>query len=74
VVGGHHGECGARSYNGGLGQSPQRGQGAEGAKPPEAESIFVIACPTEPANLAPFQKMSSTAGNEWSNCRFVGIA
>ena len=44
------------------GQSPQRGPGAEplvrgsGAKPPEAESILVIGCPTEPANLAPFQK------------------
>ena len=44
-------------------QSPQRGPGAEplvrgsgGAKPPEAESILVIGCPTEPANLAPFQK------------------
>jgi len=42
------------------GQSPQRGPGAEplvrgsGAKPPEAESILVIGCPTQPANLAPF--------------------
>ena len=27
-----------------------------GAKPPEAESILVIGCPTVPANLAPFQK------------------
>ena len=47
-----------------------------GAKPPppEAESILVIGCQTEPANLASFQKISSTAGNEWSNCRFVGIA
>jgi len=27
-----------------------------GAKPPEAESILVIGSPTEPANLAPFQK------------------
>ena len=44
MVGGHHGECGARAYNG----SP----GAE----PEAESILVIGCPTEPVNLAPFQK------------------
>ena len=39
-------------------QSPQResrgrapGQGGEA--PPEAESILVIGCPTEPANLAP---------------------
>jgi len=44
------------------GQSPQRGPGAEplvrGAKPPEAESILVIGCPTEPANLAPLVKFS----------------
>jgi len=46
------------------GQSPQRGPGAEpwsggqGAKPPEAEIILVIGCPTEPANLAPFQNIS----------------
>ena len=43
------------------GQSPQRGPGAEplvrgGQGPPEAESILVIGCPTEPANLALFQK------------------
>jgi len=46
------------------GQSPQRGPVAEPlvrgsggeAKPPEAESILVIGCPTEPANLAPFKK------------------
>jgi len=38
------------------GQSPQRGPGAEplvsgsaGQSPPEAESILVIGCPTEPA-------------------------
>ena len=40
------------------GQSPQRGPGVEplvtGAKPPEAESILVIGCPTKPANLARF--------------------
>jgi len=30
--------------------------GQVGAKPPEAESILVIGCPTEPSNLAPFQK------------------
>ena len=53
----------ARAYNGGLGAEPPagsrgraRGQGVRGAKPPEAESILVIGCPTEPANLAPFQK------------------
>ena len=33
------------------GQSPW--SGGQGAKPPEAESILVIGCPTEPANLAP---------------------
>jgi len=48
------------------GQSPQRGPGAEalvtGAKPPEAESILVIGCPTEPANLAPFQKCIALQG------------
>jgi len=45
------------------GQSPQWGPGAEplvkgvrGQSPPEAESILAIECPTEPANLAPFQK------------------
>jgi len=47
------------------GQSPQRGPGAEplvrGSEeqsPPEAESILVIGCPTEPANLAPLVKFS----------------
>ena len=42
------------------GQSTQRRPGAEplvrgsgGRSPPEAESILVIGCPTEPANLAP---------------------
>jgi len=39
-------------------QSPQRGPGAGGAKPPEAESILVIGCPTEPANLALLVKFS----------------
>ena len=44
------------------GQSPQRGPGAEplvrGAKTPEAESILVIECPMEPANLIPLVKFS----------------
>jgi len=50
------------------GQSPQRGAGAEplvgvrGRSPPEAESIFVIGCPTEPANLAPFQECLGLQG------------
>ena len=63
MVGGHHGECGARAYNGVWEQSLQRGPGAEplvrgpgGRSPPEAESILVIKCPTEPANLALFLK------------------
>jgi len=45
------------------GQSPQRGPGAEplvrgsgGRSSPEAESILVIGCPTEPANLAPVRE------------------
>jgi len=47
------------------GQSPQRGPVAEplfsglgGRSPPEAESILVIGCPTEQANLAPLVKFS----------------
>jgi len=40
------------------GQSSQRGSGVRGAKPPEAESILVIGCPMEPANLAPLVKFS----------------
>ena len=36
---------------GAWGQSPQRGPGAEPRSPPEAESILVFGCPTEPANL-----------------------
>jgi len=48
------------------GQSPQRGPGAEplvrGRSPPEAESILVIGCPTDPANLAPFQKCLTLQG------------
>jgi len=39
---------------GSRGRAP--GQGVRGRSPPEAESILVIGCPTEPANLAPFQK------------------
>jgi len=60
VVGGHHGECGAQAYNGGLGAEPPAGsrgrapgQGVRGRSPPppEAESILLIGCPTEPVNL-----------------------
>ena len=32
--------------------------GVWGQKPPEAESILVIGCPTEPANLSPLVKFS----------------
>jgi len=63
--GGHHGECGTRAYNGGLGAEPTArsrgtasGQGVRGASTPEAESILVIGYPTEPANLAPLVKFS----------------
>jgi len=35
---------------GSRGRAP--GQKVRGAKPPEAESILIIGCPTEPANLA----------------------
>ena len=52
VIGGHHGECGARAYNGGLGQSPQRGPGTQplirgsgGRSPPEAESLLAFQRP-----------------------------
>ena len=64
--GGHHGECGARAYNGGMGAKPLAGPGAEplvrgsgGRSPPEAESILVIGCLTEPANLAPLVKLAA---------------
>ena len=60
MVVGHHSECGARAYNGGLGAEPPAGSRGRargsGAKPPEAESILVIGCPTEPANLAPVRE------------------
>jgi len=51
------------------GQSPQRGPRAEplvrgsgGQSPPEAERLLVIGCPTEPANLASFQKCLELQG------------
>ena len=40
------------------GQSPWSG----GRSPPEPESILVIGCPTEPANLAPFLKCLALQG------------
>ena len=44
-----------RAPSGVQGQSPWSGGGA---LPPEAESILVIRCPTEPANLAPARENS----------------
>ena len=59
MVGGHH------DITGVWGQSPQWDPGAEplvrgsgGQSPAEAESILVIGCPTEPANLAPVRENS----------------
>ena len=51
---------GGRAPSGVQGQSPW--SGVRGAKPPEAESILVIGCPTEPANLAPFLKCLALQG------------
>ena len=48
--------------------SAERGPGAEplvrggGRSPPEAESILVTGCPTEPANLVPFLKCLALQG------------
>jgi len=61
--GGHHGKCGARAYNGGLGAEPPAGSrarapGQGGEAPPEAESILVIGYQTEPANLASVRENS----------------
>ena len=51
--------AGARTYNGGRGQSPQRGPGAEplvresgGRSPPEAESFLTFGRPTKAAEFA----------------------
>jgi len=71
-LGGHHGKCGARACNGGLGrgQSPKQDLGAEalvrvsgGSRHPEDDSILVIVCPTKPANLAPLVKFSKYSCN-----------
>ena len=69
MVGGTMASAEHEPITGVWGQSPQRGPGAEplvkgsrGAKPPEAESILVIGCPTEPANLAPFLKCLALQG------------
>ena len=67
--GGNMASAGHERITGVWGQSPQRGPGAEplvrgsgGRSPPEAESILVIGCPTEPANLAPLQKCLALQG------------
>ena len=71
-LGGHHDECGARAYNGGLGAEPPAGSRGrapgQGAQPPEAESILVIGCPTEPANLAhcDFWWNSTALAQQWA--------
>ena len=53
--------AGARAYNGGRGQSPQRGPGAEplvgsqgGEAPPEAGNLLAFGYATEAANLPHF--------------------
>ena len=75
LVGRHHGECGARAYNGGLGAEPPAGsrgrapvRGSGWRSPPEAESILVIGCPTEPANLAhcDFWWNSTALAQQWA--------
>jgi len=40
------------------GRAPAGSRGRRGRSPPEAESILVIECPTEPANLAPVRENS----------------
>ena len=47
---------GGRAPSGAQGQSPWSGSG--GRSPTEAESILVIGCPTEPANLAHLVRFS----------------
>jgi len=63
VVGGTMASAEHEPITGVWGQSPQQGAEAEplvrgsgGQSPPEAESILVIGCPTEPANLAPVRE------------------
>ena len=52
---------GGRAPSGIQGQSHWSG-GQGGEAPPEAESILVIGCPTEPANLAPLQTYLALQG------------
>jgi len=59
-------------------RSRGRAPGQGGFAPPEAESILVTGCPTEPENLAPFPKMhlyfySRCNGNDMGKiCRNPG--
>ena len=60
-IGGGRGQWfGAPWGSGGKAPSRVQGQslGVRGRSPPEAESILVIGCPTEPANLAPVREKS----------------
>ena len=56
LVGGTMASAEHERITGVWGKAP--GQGVKGAKPPEAESISVIGCPTESANLAPVRENS----------------
>jgi len=62
------------------GQSPQRGPGAEplvgwsGGEAPLKLKVFWSLDVYGAGKFSPFPKMSSTAGNESSNCQFVVIA
>ena len=69
----HHGECGARAYNGRLGAEPLV-SGSGGEAPAESESILVIGCPTEPANLAFSKNVLSnfvTRNKVLNHCRVI---
>jgi len=56
VVGGHHGECGARTYNGGLGAEPPAG--SRGKAPLKLRAFWSLDVQTDPANLAPVRENS----------------
>jgi len=67
IWGGGHGpraSAVARAYNGGLGQSPQRGPGTEplvrgGRSPREAEALLVFGHSMKAANLLTFLKFEN---------------
>ena len=56
LIGGGRGQWLGEPPAGSRSRAP--GQGARGLRPPEAENILVIGCPTEPANLAPLVKFN----------------